>query len=742
MITGLFKKIRTTLAIDGRRLRASLSPLPKQKLAELLPTEVPNHRISRRNTMNSSWLLTLLLTSVGVTTLVLGVRSLRWLQPWELSAYDQMLRLRPPEAFDERILLVTISEEDLQREKWPLPDSTIYKMLAKLESYHPRVIGLNIYQPQKRLAAGLVRDDIISVCKFSSIGDSEVAPPSISRDNVGFNNLIADDDGITRRSLLSASKKDRQCTTSYSFATLLAIRYLEKQGIQTPAINKKDFYLGNTFFRCLRTNSGSYKHIDAKGRQMLINYHDPDHLAKQVTLSQLLSDRVNPSFIKDKLVIIGTNTDRIHPGLYTPYSASPIQPATMQPVLIHTQIVSQILSAVLDGRPFIWYWSNGVEAVWVWFWSVAGGVLAWRLRHPLYLGFAGAATLVGLVGVCFFLFLQSGWVPVIPPLIVFILTCFSMIVYITHKTQQQTKLITLQVEKQLEAIEQLNILLKENTENSANFSPSPTSLISQRYKLTKILAQGGFGCTYLAVDTQRPGNPICVVKQLMPARRDPKFLQVARRLFDAEANILEVLGTHHQIPELLAFFEENQEFYLVQEYIQGQLLSDELSFQSGRHNESFVIDMLLGILEVLAFVHEHRVIHRDIKPSNIIRRALDNRLVLIDFGAVKQMQPLNTEQTELATVAIGTRGYSPPEQFVGHPRLSSDIYAVGMIGIQAVTGIPPQELQLDAKTGIVLWRQWAQISPELAAILDKMICYHFSDRYQSAAAALQDLRQI
>jgi serine/threonine protein kinase len=116
--------------------------------------------------------------------------------------------------------------------------------------------------------------------------------------------------------------------------------------------------------------------------------------------------------------------------------------------------------------------------------------------------------------------------------------------------------------------------------------------------------------------------------------------------------------------------------------------------------------------------------------------------VLIDFGAVKLMQPQTSEQTELATVAIGTRGYAPPEQFAGHPRLSSDIYALGMMGIQAITGIQPQELQPDQETGNVMWRHRIQINEELAVILDKMVRYHFSDRYQSAAAVLQDLNRI
>lgn len=219
-------------------------------------------------------------------------------------------------------------------------------------------------------------------------------------------------------------------------------------------------------------------------------------------------------------------------------------------------------------------------------------------------------------------------------------------------------------------------------------------------------------------------------------------MQVARRLFNTEAEILEALGKHQQIPELLAYFEDNQEFYLVQEYISGHTLSEELPPVQGIQQETVVIEMLKGVLEVLKFVHEHRVIHRDIKPTNIIRSTQDNQLVLIDFGAVKLMQPPDSEQTELATVAIGTRGYAPPEQFAGHPRLCSDIYALGMIGIQALTGISPQELHPDLETGNIIWRSQAQVSEEFAAILDKMVRYHFSDRYQSACDVLEDLKSI
>ncbi|MBD2438682.1 CHASE2 domain-containing protein [Nostoc sp. FACHB-110] len=737
MISGILQKLRTALAQDQN---------------------------SRDFFGNIRWWQMVMLTSVGVTAVVWGMRELRFLQSWELKAYDQLLRSRPIEPPDSRLLLVKITEEDIARFKWPLSDVTINQLLAKLESYQPRVIGLNIYRPeQQNLAADINKNLIIATCLLSSQGRHEVAPPpNFPIDNIGYNDLIPDsqEDQIIRRGLLFAEPTDSsQCTTNFSFAALIAINYLEKQGIKIDFPNKHTFKIGNVIFPILKSNSGSYQGLDAAGYQILLNYRHPSHLAEEVTLTQVLKGEINPNLVKDHLVLIGTTAASVHPGIYTPYSASPEQPARMATVYIHAQIASQILSTVLDGKPLIWYWPNWAEVLWIWSWALLGSILGWQMRHPLLLLIAGGTTLAGLVGICAGLFLLSGWIPLIPPALALILSSVGMVVYTTYQTQQQTKLIILQVEQQQEAIAQLNILLNETAaptqasilRDQHLHSVSAVSqlekrtgdlLLGGRYQISKVLGSGGFGRTYLAKDTQRPGSPICVVKQLMPARRDPKFLQVARRLFNTEAEILEALGKHSQIPALLAYFEDNQEFYLVEEYISGHTLHEELPPVQGLQSESFVIEMLKGVLEVLAFVHEHRVIHRDIKPHNIIRSAKDNRLVLIDFGAVKLMQPQTSEQTELATVAIGTRGYAPPEQFAGHPRLSSDIYALGMMAIQAITGIVPQELQPDPETGNVMWRHLVEINEELAMILDKMVRYHFSDRYQSAAAVMQDLNRI
>jgi serine/threonine protein kinase len=205
-------------------------------------------------------------------------------------------------------------------------------------------------------------------------------------------------------------------------------------------------------------------------------------------------------------------------------------------------------------------------------------------------------------------------------------------------------------------------------------------IIGGRYKIVKVLGAGGFSETYIAEDNQRPGNPLCVVKQLRPAKNDPKHLQLARRLFQLEAETLEKLGKHNQIPQLFAYFEE-EEFYLVQELIVGHPLSYELH-QGKPIPEAAVIQILQDLLQTLKFVHSYNVIHRDIKPSNIIRRHSDGKLVLIDFGAVKELSAQLLEHDEQTgyTIGIGTQGYAPSEQCAGRVRFNSDIYAVGMIG--------------------------------------------------------------
>ncbi|BAZ29122.1 serine/threonine protein kinase [Cylindrospermum sp. NIES-4074] len=266
-------------------------------------------------------------------------------------------------------------------------------------------------------------------------------------------------------------------------------------------------------------------------------------------------------------------------------------------------------------------------------------------------------------------------------------------------------------------------------------------LLAGRYKVLQVLGAGGFGKTYIVEDIHLPGKPKCVLKHLSPASNDPQILDTARRLFQKEAETLQQLGNHEQIPRLLAYFEENQEFYLVQEFINGHTLGQELP-RGQQWTENQIIEMLLELLNILGFVHSQGVIHRDLKPDNIIRRTADNKLVLIDFGAIKQVrnQSVMAGSQASVSVAIGTPGYMPTEQSRGIPRPSSDIYALGMIGIQALTGVYPHEFPEDPQTGEILWQHIVAASPGLITILQKMTRYHFKDRYQTADEALAALK--
>jgi serine/threonine-protein kinase len=289
-------------------------------------------------------------------------------------------------------------------------------------------------------------------------------------------------------------------------------------------------------------------------------------------------------------------------------------------------------------------------------------------------------------------------------------------------------------------------------------------VLDGRYKLIKQIGAGGFGHTFIARDMRRPGSPPCVVKQLKPASDDPNFIREARRLFNTEAETLEKLGNHDQIPQLLAYFEEDKQFYLVQEFVEGQSLYDELKaplpevsdldnqsqdrllaelanidapFRDIQLSEVEVLQILKDVLEVLGFVHSEGVIHRDIKPDNLIRRKKDRKIVLIDFGAVRAMQDANTKLTaddkgeSRFTVTIGTPGYMPSEQCAGRPTYNSDIYALGMVAIKALTGYGPTDLPTDTATGELVWRDKAKVSSGLAMVLTRMVRYHYTQRYQS-----------
>ncbi|MEX0268653.1 protein kinase [Leptolyngbyaceae cyanobacterium UHCC 1019] len=262
-----------------------------------------------------------------------------------------------------------------------------------------------------------------------------------------------------------------------------------------------------------------------------------------------------------------------------------------------------------------------------------------------------------------------------------------------------------------------------------------------RYEILKILGRGGFGVTFLVRDVVLPGEPLCVIKQLCPKVSDAIALQRARQRFQQEAKTLANLGSHAQIPLLLDYFEAEGEFYLVQEFIRGNTLAKEVR-RSGTFTETAVKQFLRELLPLLQYIHDNNVIHRDIKPPNLIRCKDDGRLVLIDFGAVKE-HIAQTEESSLrhsTTQFVGTVGFAPPEQLASRPVYSSDLYAVGITCLYLLSGKSPLDFDYEFMTGEVRWRDYVDVSDHLARVLSRMLKISAHERYHSATDVMKALQ--
>ncbi len=270
-------------------------------------------------------------------------------------------------------------------------------------------------------------------------------------------------------------------------------------------------------------------------------------------------------------------------------------------------------------------------------------------------------------------------------------------------------------------------------------------LLNYRYQVIRVLGSGGFGETFLAEDTQMPTKRRCVIKQLKPVADNPQVYQLVQERFQREAAILEELGEgNSQIPSLYAYFCEDGQFYLAQEYIEGQTLAEKLR-QHGTLSEASVTEILVSILPVLNYVHSKGIVHRDIKPDNILIRNSNQQPVLIDFGAVKETVAtvVTASANSSQSIVIGTPGFMPSEQTAGRPVFSSDLYSLGLTAIYLLTGKFPQELSTNPSTGEILWRQYAlNVTPCFAAILDKAIQPFAPQRYNSASLMLRSLQSL
>ncbi|NJM72072.1 MAG: CHASE2 domain-containing protein [Scytonema sp. RU_4_4] len=421
---------RCAVPLTWEELRASQTPVPL--------TQPSRPRVSfwrRAQTI----MATSLATSLVVTSLVMGVRSSFWEQPkgrtqgilqsWELKAYDKLMQLRPnPGTLDKRILVVTVNDDDVRRFGKPLSDQTVERLLTKLETYQPKVIGLDIYRdtPQKEGWDNLVErlrhsDRIIAICKVGESNDAPAIdpPPQVPSERLGFSDgFVPDpDDTIRRYTLVMDQVAKSPCATPYAFSFQLIRHYLPAD--TRYEFNRRNLRINSTVFEVLKPNFGGYQlpNDDALGYQLLIDYRPTDRFS-QVSLTQVLNSQDSDllKLVKDRIVLIGYVGASTKDQHLTPLGGK------MPGVIVHTQMVSQILSAVLDGRPLLSAWSPLSNTLWVWGWSMVGGILALTFRSRRNQRISIGVALLANGCICFGFFTQAVWVPLIPSVLALVMT--------------------------------------------------------------------------------------------------------------------------------------------------------------------------------------------------------------------------------------------------------------------------------------------------------------------------------
>ncbi len=376
------------------------------------------------------------------------IRNQSWIQGPELKVYDHLVRFRPVGEPDPRLLIVGITETDIRAQRrWPLSDQAIATALSNLEQHQPRVIGLDLYRevPQEpgsqALARQLQSSRVVVITKLGNNESDRIPPPdSVAPERIGFNDLPIDIDGVVRRALLFASND----TGTYpSFALQLVLPYLAAAGTQpqpSPG-NPDDMMLGQGVFVPLKSTSGAYLNLDDRGYQILLNYRADSDIARVVTLSDVLNNRLDPNWVRNKIVLVGTYAPSIKDLFYTPYSAGEQTQHQMPGVAIHAQVVSQILDAATGDRPLLSFWTERQEWFWIWGWAVVGSVLAWRVRHPLGLMLGAGLMLASLAGSGFWLLTQDTWVPLVAPAIAATIAVGSVTSFRAQQSHRQQQMV-------------------------------------------------------------------------------------------------------------------------------------------------------------------------------------------------------------------------------------------------------------------------------------------------------------
>jgi adenylate cyclase len=381
---------------------------------------------------------------------VLALRNTGHFQTLELAAYDWCIRQETRTApADPRLVFITITERDIQSlGRWPLTDEVLARALALLLQYRPRMIGLDLYRDlevppghDKLDAVFRGSPQIIAVTKFAGKDTEAIPPPPALRgtDQVGVNDFEMDPGGVIRRGILALDDGEN---TAYSFALRLALGYLQRDGIvpQPDASNPEHLRLGPTTLIPFEANDGGYADADARGYQILLDYRGGRAGIKSFTLSDLLTGRIEPVAVHDKIVLIGSAADSVPDLFQTPYTGF----KTVRPtpgVVLHGLVVSQLLRAALDGVAPIATWTEGQEAAWIFAWGVLGGLVVCRARSPLRFSLSVAGGLVGLTSVALILFWKGLWIPLAPSALAWLCASGLVMAFLSSEEKKQKALL-------------------------------------------------------------------------------------------------------------------------------------------------------------------------------------------------------------------------------------------------------------------------------------------------------------
>ncbi|BAY37800.1 hypothetical protein NIES2111_21410 [Nostoc sp. NIES-2111] len=435
---------------------ATWLPIICQNPAEISPTweDLSGNKPTLQGLRPNLRQLPLLVGCSFIVTIIIGlIRLWGGLQPLELAAFDQLMRLRPQEQPDSRLLIVTVTDQDIQAQgteprQGSLSDKYLNLLLAKLEQYQPAAIGLDIYRDfpvnanQPELARRMRKSDrLIAICKridpeYDHTGIAP--PPEIPEARLGFSDFVEDDDGVLRRHLLAMTPNpiSSTCTPAYAFSTRLAFLYLQARGITAKFTPDWDLQLGNKTYRQLQKATGGYQAIDPQGSQMLLNYRfapTVQAIAPQVTLTQILNGQINPNAIKDRIILIGVTSNSSSDYWSTPYGKTPGQ--VIPGITIQAQMVSQLLSAAMDNRPLLWVWPGWLEILWIGSWSFTGGVISWFFFYKKYLSITLCTAVIMLSGICYVVIIAGGWIPLVPSAIALVITSIQF-AYFNQKLQK------------------------------------------------------------------------------------------------------------------------------------------------------------------------------------------------------------------------------------------------------------------------------------------------------------------